>query len=303
MIKNIIDIIDIVENNFKKVISFLTVCSTLTGGLILLKYSLDINYIPINFSLSDVFSLTVFSLIFGAFSLFVFLCFWLSSGLMLYLISILLTNYIAVKITPKILKDKLILSILNRYKISKVDVVFNSIIASFSFIFLYFYLEIFSFSDFFAVNGIIISLRVLYKYLKLQIVKNSLESDVYDKIKYDKKLFSMYCFIIPIILLFFILPKLNLVVHIMNFADVRNYNVDIHIKEPYYHQFQECNMLLQISSFGDKYRKIENVNIDLQNVDRNIVVNIKHKTTSICDRVIIKKLDDNVFVIDKREPK
>lgn len=303
MIKKIFDVIDIVENNFKKVISFLTVCSTLTGGLILLKYSLDINYIPINFSLSDVFSLTVFSLIFGAFSLFVFLCFWLSSGLMLYLISILLTNYIAVKITPKILKDKLILSILNRYKISKVDVVFNSIIASFSFIFLYFYLEIFSFSDFFAVNGIIISLRVLYKYLKLQIVKNSLESDVYDKIKYDKKLFSMYCFIIPIILLFFILPKLNLVVHIMNFADVRNYNVDIHIKEPYYHQFQECNMPLQISSFGDKYRKIENVNIDLQNVDRNIVVNIKHKTTSICDRVIIKKLDDNVFVIDKREPK
>lgn len=303
MIKKIFDVIDIVENNFKKVISFLTVCSTLTGGLILLKYSLDINYIPINFSLSDVFSLTVFSLIFGAFSLFVFLCFWLSSGLILHLISILLTNSIAVKITPKILKDKLILSILNRYKISKVDVVFNSIIASFSFIFLYFYLEIFSFSDFFAVNGIIISLRVLYKYLKLQIVKNSLESDVYDKIKYDKKLFSMYCFIIPIILLFFILPKLNLVVHIMNFADVRNYNVDIHIKEPYYHQFQECNMPLQISSFGDKYRKIENVNIDLQNVDRNIVVNIKHKTTSICDRVIIKKLDDNVFVIDKREPK
>lgn len=303
MIKNIIDIVDIVENNFKKVISFLTVCSTLIGGLILLKYSIDINYIPINFSLSDVFSLTVFSLIFGAFSLFVFLCFWLSSGLILHLISILLTNSIAVKITPKILKDKLILSILNRYKISKVDVVFNSIIASFSFIFLYFYLEIFSFSDFFAVNGIIISLRVLYKHLKLQIVKNSLESDVYDKIKYDKKLFSMYCFIIPIILLFFILPKLNLVVHIMNFADVRNYNVDIHIKEPYYHQFQECNMPLQISSFGDKYRKIENVNIDLQNVDRNIVVNIKHKTTSICDRVIIKKLDDNVFVIDKREPK
>ncbi|OPH39150.1 hypothetical protein, partial [Moraxella equi] len=299
----IIDIIDIVENNFKKVISFLTVCSTLIGGLILLKYSIDINYIPINFSLSDVFSLTVFSLIFGAFSLFVFLCFWLSSGLILHLISILLTNSIAVKITPNILKDKLILSILNRYKISKVDVVFNSIIASFSFIFLYLYLEIFSFSDFFAVNGIIISLRVLYKHLKLQIVKNSLESDVYDKIKYDKKLFSMYCFIIPIILLFFIFPKLNLVVHIMNFADVRNYNVDIHIKEPYYHQFQECNMPLQISSFGDKYRKIENVNIDLQNVDRNIVVNIKHKTTSICDRVIIKKLDDNVFVIDKREPK
>ncbi|MDO4895795.1 MAG: hypothetical protein Q3971_00415 [Moraxella sp.] len=303
MIKNIIDIIDIVENNFKKVISFLTVCSTLIGGLILLKYSIDINYIPINFSLSDVFSLTVFSLIFGAFSLFVFLCFWLSSGLILHLISILITNSIAIKITSKILKEKLIVSILNKYKISKVDVVFNATIAFFTFIFLYFYLEIFSFSDFFAVNGIIISLRVLYKYLKLQIVKNSLESDVYDKIKYDKKLFSMYCFIIPIILLFFIFPKLNLVVHIMNFADVRNYNVDIHIKEPYYHQFQECNMPLQISSFGDKYRKIENVNIDLQNVDRNIVVNIKHKTTSICDRVIIKKLDDNVFVIDKREPK
>lgn len=303
MIKNIIDIIDIVENNFKKVISFLTVCSTLIGGLILLKYSIDINYIPINFSLSDVFSLTVFSLIFGAFSLFVFLCFWLSSGLILHLISILLTNSIAVKITPKILKDRLIVSILDKYKISKVDVVFNATIAFFTFIFLYFYLEIFSFSDFFAVNGIIISLRVLYKHFKLQIVKNSLESDVYDKIKYDKKLFSMYCFIIPIILLFFIFPKLNLVVHIMNFADVRNYNVDIHIKEPYYHQFQECNMPLQISSFGDKYRKIENVNIDLQNVDRNIVVNIKHKTTSICDRVIIKRLDDNVFVIDKREPK
>lgn len=303
MIKNIIDIIDIVENNFKKVISFLTVCSTLIGGLILLKYSIDINYIPINFSLSDVFSLTVFSLIFGAFSLFVFLCFWLSSGLILHLISILLTNSIAVKITPKILKDRLIVSILDKYKISKVDVVFNATIAFFTFIFLYFYLEIFSFSDFFAVNGIIISLRVLYKHLKLQIVRNSLESDVYDKIKYDKKLFSMYCFIIPIILLFFIFPKLNLVVHIMNFADVRNYNVDIHIKEPYYHQFQECNMPLQISSFGDKYRKIENVNIDLQNVDRNIVVNIKHKTTSICDRVIIKRLDDNVFVIDKREPK
>lgn len=303
MIKNIIDIIDIVENNFKKVISFLTVCSTLIGGLILLKYSIDINYIPINFSLSDVFSLTVFSLIFGAFSLFVFLCFWLSSGLILHLISILITNSITIKITSKILKEKLIVSILNKYKISKVDVVFNATIAFFTFIFLYFYLEIFSFSDFFAVNGIIISLRVLYKHFKLQIVKNSLESDVYDKIKYDKKLFSMYCFIIPIILLFFIFPKLNLVVHIMNFADVRNYNVDIHIKEPYYHQFQECNMLLQISSFGDKYRKIENVNIDLQNVDRNIVVNIKHKTTSICDRVIIKRLDDNVFVIDKREPK
>lgn len=300
MIKNIIDI---VENNFKKVISFLTVCSTLIGGLILLKYSIDINYIPINFSLSDVFSLTVFSLIFGAFSLFVFLCFWLSSGLILHLISILITNSITIKITSKILKEKLIVSILNKYKISKVDVVFNATIAFFTFIFLYFYLEIFSFSDFFAVNGIIISLRVLYKHFKLQIVKNSLESDVYDKIKYDKKLFSMYCFIIPIILLFFIFPKLNLVVHIMNFADVRNYNVDIHIKEPYYHQFQECNMLLQISSFGDKYRKIENVNIDLQNVDRNIVVNIKHKTTSICDRVIIKRLDDNVFVIDKREPK
>lgn len=303
MIKNIIDIIDIVENNFKKVISFLTVCSTLIGGLILLKYSIDINYIPINFSLSDVFSLTVFSLIFGAFSLFVFLCFWLSSGLILHLISILITNSITIKITSKILKEKLIVSILNKYKIPKVDVVFNATIAFFTFIFLYFYLEIFSFSDFFAVNGIIISLRVLYKHLKLQIVKNSLESDVYDKIKYDKKLFSMYCFIIPIILLFFIFPKLNLVVHIMNFADVRNYNVDIHIKEPYYHQFQECNMPLQISSFGDKYRKIENVNIDLQNVDRNIVVNIKHKTTSICDRVIIKRLDDNVFVIDKREPK
>lgn len=303
MIKNIIDIIDIVENNFKKVISFLTVCSTLIGGLILLKYSIDINYIPINFSLSDVFSLTVFSLIFGAFSLFVFLCFWLSSGLILHLISILITNSITIKITSKILKEKLIVSILNKYKIPKVDVVFNATIAFFTFIFLYFYLEIFSFSDFFAVNGIIISLRVFYKHLKLQIVKNSLESDVYDKIKYDKKLFSMYCFIIPIILLFFIFPKLKLVVHIMNFADVRNYNVDIHIKEPYYHQFQECNMPLQISSFGDKYRKIENVNIDLQNVDRNIVVNIKHKTTSICDRVIIKRLDDNVFVIDKREPK
>lgn len=300
MIKNIIDI---VENNFKKVISFLTVCSTLIGGLILLKYSIDINYIPINFSLSDVFSLTVFSLIFGAFSLFVFLCFWLSSGLILHLISILITNSITIKITSKILKEKLIISILNKYKISKVDVVSNATIAFFTFIFLYFYLEIFSFSDFFAVNGIIISLRVLYKHFKLQIVMNSLESDVYDKIKYDKKLFSMYCFIIPITLLFFIFPKLNLVVHIMNFADVRNYNVDIHIKEPYYHQFQECNMPLQISSFGDKYRKIENVNIDLQNVDRNIVVNIKHKTTSICDRVIIKRLDDNVFVIDKREPK
>lgn len=303
MIKNIIDIIDIVENNFKKVISFLTVCSTLIGGLILLKYSIDINYIPINFSLSDVFSLTVFSLIFGAFSLFVFLCFWLSSGLILHLISILITNSITIKITSKILKEKLIVSILNKYKIPKVDVVFNATIAFFTFIFLYFYLEIFSFSDFFAVNGIIISLRVFYKHLKLQIVKNSLESDVYDKIKYDKKLFSMCCLIIPIILLFFIFPKLKLVVHIMNFADVRNYNVDIHIKEPYYHQFQECNMPLQISSFGDKYRKIENVNIDLQNVDRNIVVNIKHKTTSICDRVIIKRLDDNVFVIDKREPK
>lgn len=300
MIKNIIDI---VENNFKKVISFLTVCSTLIGGLILLKYSIDINYIPINFSLSDVFSLTVFSLIFGAFSLFVFLCFWLSSGLILHLISILITNSITIKITSKILKEKLIISILNKYKISKVEVVSNATIAFFTFIFLYFYLEIFSFSDFFAVNGIIIFLRVLYKYFKLQIVKNRLESDVYDKIKYDKKLFSMYCFIIPIILLFFIFPKLNLVVHIMNFADVRNYNVDIHIKEPYYHQFQECKMPLQISSFGDKYRKIENVNIDLQNVDRNIVVNIKHKTTSICDRVIIKRLDDNVFVIDKREPK
>lgn len=303
MIKKIFDVIDIVENNFKKVISFLTVCSTLTGGLILLKYSLDINYIPINFSLSDVFSLTVFSLIFGAFSLFVFLCFWLSSGLILYLISILLTNYIAIKIIPKILKEQLILSILNRYKISKVDVIFNAILVFFTFVFLYFYLEIFILLDFFIVNGIIISLRVLYKYLKLQIVKNGLESEVYDRIQYEKKLFIIYCFIIPIILLFFIFPKLNLVVHIMNFSDVRNYNVDIHVKEPYYYQFQECNIPLQISSFGEKYKKIENVNIDLQNVDRNMVVNIKHKTTSICDRVIIKKLDDNIFVIDKREPK
>lgn len=303
MVKKIFDIIDIVENNFKKIISFLTLCSTLIGGLILLKYSLDINYIPINFSLSDIFSLTVFSLIFGAFSLFVFLCFWLSSGLILHLISILLTNSIAIKVIPKILKDKLIISILNRYKISKFDVVFNAIITFFTFVILYFCLEIFSLSDFFAVNGIIISLRVLYKNLKLQIVKNSLESEFYDKIKYDKKLFYIYCFIIPIILLFFIFPKLNLVVHIMNFADVRNYNVDIHIKEPYYHTFQECNIPLQISSFGEKYKKIENVNIDLQNIDRNIVVNIKHKTTAICDRVIIKKLDDNIFVIDKREPK
>ena len=98
----------------------------------------------------------------------------------------------------------------------------------------------------------------------------------------------------------FILPRLNFINDIMNISGIRSYDVTLHIKEPYHTIFNECGIPLSNSPFGKEYQKIENANIDLQNVGKNIVINTSHVKNG-CKNVIIPKLNDNIFVINKRE--
>lgn len=291
-----------VDNSFGKALSILSKSSFLLGGTVLVFYAFKINYIPLDFNLSEIFSLIILSIIFGVFSIFMLSYFNLIANIIInifikFINFEFLNTFYFIKKIKKIYIIKYIIIIGNKVKMSKSDFLFYAIFITFISLFIIGF-KIVKLFDFISILAVMVILKYTYYWTNYEIIEKYLSDKEYDKNKKQKFLKSSFFIVIVLIFAIFILPRITFINHIMNISNIRSYNVSLHVKDPYYKIFEECNVPLSTSSFGEGYRKVEKANIDLQNVGKNIVINTSHIKDG-CKKVVIPKLHDNIFVIDK----